>query len=258
MNREKITFYRRQDDPGAILVSAGASCLAAPRVPAALVAGILFLLLISSAMGQEYEHSTAGSASRGGNGAAVTPPPPIPDATRQSARASGSCRSQDEPDTDPPVSDDIRYSSFFRHMLALERAADQMKKNGQDGEHWRTHMGRAIGLTPQEAETLRQVALDWKQAMREVDQSIRTARRNANLPPGKKPDESFRSQAVQLNRQKIEITYRSIDRLRGQLGTESFQKVADHVQRCEHSQVAGAAVSASTSGSTQKPSGGVE
>jgi hypothetical protein len=60
------------------------------------------------------------------------------------------------------IPDYVVYNSFFFRVNWLNDLADKLASQGKDAVSARTFLSRQAGLTPQESDALKAVALDWR------------------------------------------------------------------------------------------------
>jgi hypothetical protein len=70
------------------------------------------------------------------------------------------CQSPVTPNTNIP--DYVVYNAFFFRVNWLNDLADKLASQGKDAVSARTLLSRQAGLTPQESDALKAIALDWR------------------------------------------------------------------------------------------------
>src|SRR5579859_547863 len=164
-----------------------------------------------------------------------TPPPP--DRSSTASASSGDSASADT-DTAPEW---MIYEFYFTHVTNLEEAADEEekqmteKKETADGSNvspWRTHEQRTVGLTDDEAKTLREVALDCKSALKVQEQKMAVFRDEYRTQhPERLADPQPAPEYVQLWEERTQIIKDHIEQLKLSLGDSTFQKLDEYVKR---------------------------
>jgi hypothetical protein len=138
------------------------------------------------------------------------------------------------------VPDWVLYEFYFRHVLNLEEAGDQEEKawkekgvnvDGSTVSPWRTHEQRVLGLTDDEAKTLKDVALDCKSALKAQDEKMAAF---ADEYRGQHPERFFELQSapefVQLGVERTQIIKDHLDQLKLYLDDSTFRKLDDYIR----------------------------
>ncbi|MGH9899729.1 MAG: hypothetical protein ACRD4L_12865 [Pyrinomonadaceae bacterium] len=129
------------------------------------------------------------------------------------------------------------YRHVFRHMMLLERMAEEAEARGEDGSKYRNVYKSAAGLTDAQAAVLAQIARESDAEVNQIDdrakQQINAARAlvpNGVLQAGQTPPpppESLKNMQVERD----QALLNSVDRLRGAFGAEEFARFDDYVKQ---------------------------
>jgi hypothetical protein len=190
-----------------------------------LALGTVVLLCAFNLWGQQQVVPPASSPKT----APHTPPPPH----RSSAASASSADTNTVPEW-------VIYEFYLRHVTNLEQAGDQeeraWKEKGENADGstvspWRTHEQRVLGLTDDEAKTLRDVALDCKSALNAQDQKMTAfSDQYRSQHPERFADLRFVPELVQLGEERTQIIKDHLDQLKLFLGDSTFQKLDDYVK----------------------------
>jgi hypothetical protein len=124
----------------------------------------------------------------------------------------------------------LSYESYFEHIAVLDKAATQLEAKGKDGKPWRTFEQHQTGLTDEEGATLKKIAYDCNQAVKDIDAKMYQVKMDFH---SQHPSQSYRYQPPpeieQLWADREHVIEAHIDELRWDLGEESFQRLDSHV-----------------------------
>ncbi len=124
----------------------------------------------------------------------------------------------------------LSYESYFEHIAGLDKAAAQLEAQGKDGKPWRTFEQHQTGLTDEEGATLKKIAYDCNQAVKDIDAKMYQVKMDFH---SQHPSQSYRYQPPpeleQLWADRQQAIEFHIDELRRELSVESFQRVDSHV-----------------------------
>lgn len=154
------------------------------------------------------------------------------------------------------------YSFFFLHLANLDRFAAAQEAQGKDGRPWRTYEQQAIGLSDDEAATLKRVASECNQALAELGTKARSlaAASRAAQPGGARPDRPGQEPPAELRRlsdTQSSILSSAIAELRTVLGSNTFLKLDRYIQkRIGGSLKVAGARPAQQGNAPEKPAGG--
>lgn len=125
-----------------------------------------------------------------------------------------------------PLSQEVLYRFFFRHLAALDELAASRDAVGK-GDVWRTHEQRAAGLTGAEGQAMKQVAFDCNRAVAGLDERYRgtLADIRAQIPRGQPMPAEHRAELRRLRQERTQIVRAHVEQLRSALGGASFQKL---------------------------------
>ncbi len=131
-----------------------------------------------------------------------------------------------------PELDYVKYRVFFRHLANLDQHATEVEAKGKNGDGWRTHEQRAIGLNADEGTILKQIAYDCNQAVEDQDAKIKAGLDafRAQYPHGQFAKVEPPQELVQLWQERTQIITSHIEQLKSALGGPSFYKVDRYVQ----------------------------
>jgi hypothetical protein len=193
------------------------------------IAVSLVLLCAPSVWAQESAVSLAPPAS---------PPKTAPHIPPRSDRSSVASASSADTNTVPEW---VLYEVYLKHVTNLEEAADQEEKawkekgknvDGSTVSPWRTHEQRVLGLTDDEAKTLRDVAVDCKGVLKAHEQKMMAFRdQYYSQHPDRFADLRFEPEFVQLGDGRTQIIKDHLDQLKLYLGDATFQKLDDYIRR---------------------------
>jgi hypothetical protein len=127
------------------------------------------------------------------------------------------------------ISDRVLFGRVFQHVAILKQMADEAQSKGEDRSGLRKIVQRQAGLTDAEGAILERIALECGAALASVDSRARAIveRSQARYPygianPSFLPTPSPELRAMQQERNGVVLLSR--DRLRNELGEESFAK----------------------------------
>lgn len=130
----------------------------------------------------------------------------------------------------------IVYRQFFRHLVALKERAEEVKRQGKNGNAFRTYYKDKIGLKDKEASLLDEIATQCERETAKVDakaQRIIAAAR-ARFPNGQVASVEQipppPPELKKLQRHRDMIVMRGRHRLVTELGAYGFQQIDDYIK----------------------------
>lgn len=130
------------------------------------------------------------------------------------------------------IPEHVIYRHLFHHVLALQKKAAELEKDGKDAAQLRTHFKRQAELNDEQARVLDQVAAQYDEQEKVLDARARpiidaykAQYPGGQVPPGQKPlppPAELRS----LSQERDALALRGRDQLRAAFGYdfERFQK----------------------------------
>lgn len=130
----------------------------------------------------------------------------------------------------------IVYRQFFRHLVALKGRAEEVKRQGKNGNAFRTYYKDNIGLKDKEASLLDEIATECERETAKVDAK---AQRIIDAARARFPNRQAASveqipppppELKKLQRQRDMIVMRARHRLVTELGSYGFQQIDDYIK----------------------------
>jgi len=183
---------------------------------------------------QSVTVSTTGSTIRASQrrnsvGPPLKPELPAIDAYALSSESSGK-RQSGEAASDVP--NYITYRFFFHDVLLFDQVAARVKALGKDGDQWRTHIQRSIGLTDEETDEIRHIASEYMHMFADHDTQVRVlvaSRTQHSLSTAADPE--MREKLTELRNELKANAEQKIEELRQRLSEDAFQKLDAYVQK---------------------------
>jgi hypothetical protein len=131
----------------------------------------------------------------------------------------------------------VLYRAFFGHVEFLEKAADKLESQGQDGSELRDFYKNTLGLSNRDVTSLKQHSATAQQERRRIAKRVQEVvqegrakfpggRILANGPLPEPPAELF-----QLFEELDEVAVREIDLLAATVGSIEFQKIDRYLRQ---------------------------
>ena len=125
------------------------------------------------------------------------------------------------------------YLSLLLSMEAWDDEADKEEKRGElkEAESMRSFPTGIFGWNDAEAQIVREIRLDFSDAMKRHNQKALQARRNWRLATNGDMCAPASAEFAELDREQWEIVQAHIVQLQVALGAVAFQKMDEHVRK---------------------------
>lgn len=137
------------------------------------------------------------------------------------------------------------YRFFFRHLVALDVAANNLDSQGKNGNELRNYYQAVLSLTAAEAALLKQNGATCLTAVQQLDQQAQAIIQKIRAPfpggvlssPGALPPPDPRLQ--QLTQQRDNVTNSQIQSMQAAFAAASFARIDSYIKTQFASQVSG-------------------
>ncbi|MGC2697506.1 MAG: hypothetical protein WA738_17095 [Candidatus Angelobacter sp.] len=131
------------------------------------------------------------------------------------------------------------FEFLFNNISDFDQIADSNDKAGKHAEAalWRTHEQKGAGLNDAEGQILQETAVECLRALKEQDAKIQAAveKDRAQRAPGVRGPTP--PELIQLVEERKKIVSDHVEKLRGALGDNSFNKLDNYVHSSFHAEV---------------------